>query len=152
MRVLARRLQLHQIHNIDHPDFQFGQMLAQDGNGGQNLQRRCVSATGHHYVRFGGSLVVAGPLPDANSLCAMHHRLVHGQPLREGVFARHHDVDVIPAAQAVIENRQQAVGVGRKVNPHDVRFLVDDMVEKTRILMRESVVVLLPDVRGEQIV
>jgi len=82
----------------------------------------------------------------------MHHRLVHGQPLREGVFARHHDVDVIPAAQAVIENRQQAVGVGRKVNPHDVRFLVDDMVEKTRILMRESVVVLLPDVRGEQIV
>ncbi len=75
VRVLARRLQLHEINDIDHPDFQFGQMLAKDRNGGQYLQRRRVAATGHHYVRFSGVLVVAGPLPDADSFSAMHYRL-----------------------------------------------------------------------------
>ena len=28
--VLARRLQLHQIHDVDHPDLQVGQVFAQD--------------------------------------------------------------------------------------------------------------------------
>ena len=82
----------------------------------------------------------------------MHDGGVHGQPLRQGVLARHHDVDVVPAAQAVIEDRQQAVGVGRQVHAHDIGLLVDDVVEKAGILMREAVVILLPDVGGEQIV
>ncbi len=151
MRVLTRRLQLHEINDINHPDFQIGHMLAKDGNGSQNLQRGRVAAAGHHDVRL-GVLVVAGPLPDANSFRAMHDRGVHGQPLWEGVLACHHHIDVIPAAQAVIENRQQAIGVGRKVNPHDIGLLVDDMVDETGILVREAVVILLPDMRGEQIV
>src|ERR1035437_2569304 len=46
---------------------------------------------------------------------------VHGQPLWCRVFACDHDVDVMAAAQAVAHHRQQAVGVGRKVNPHDER-------------------------------
>ena len=68
------------------------------------------------------------------------------------VFARNHHVDVMPAAQAVIKDRQQAVGIGRKVNAHDIGLLVDDVVEETGILVREAVVILLPDVGGEQIV
>jgi len=83
MRVLALRLQFHQIDNIDHPDFQVGQMLAKNGNGGQNFQRGRVAAAGHDDIRFGGVLVVAGPLPDANPFGAMHHGGVHVQPLRE---------------------------------------------------------------------
>ncbi len=58
----------------------------------------------------------------------------------------------MPAAQAVIEDRQQAVGVGRQVNAYDIGFLVDDVVEEAGILVREAVVILLPDVGGEQIV
>jgi phage tail protein X len=58
----------------------------------------------------------------------------------------------MPAAQAVIEDRQQAIGVGRKVNAHDIGLLVDDVVEEAGILVREAVVILLPDVGGEQIV
>ena len=50
-------------------------------------------------------LIVARPLPDTDAFGAMHHRGVHGQPLRERVFTGHDDVDVVPAAQAVIENR-----------------------------------------------
>jgi hypothetical protein len=85
VRLLALRLQLHQIVDIDHPDLQIGQMLAKDGNGRQDLQRRRVSSTGQYHDRL-GALIVAGPLPDANSFRARHGRHVHGQPLREGGF------------------------------------------------------------------
>ena len=68
------------------------------------------------------------------------------------VFSRHHHVHIVPAAQAVIKDRQQAVGVGRQVDAHDIGLLVDDVVEEAGILVREAVVILLPDVGGEQIV
>ena len=61
-------------------------------------------------------------------------------------------VDVIARAQAVVGDRQQAVGVGREVDAHDLRLLVDDVIDEARVLMREAVVVLTPYVRGEQIV
>ena len=100
--MLALRLQLHQVDDVDHPDLQIGQMLAKDRDGRQNLERRRVAAAGHHDVRL-AALVVAGPLPDADAFRAMHDRRVHGQPLRQRVLAGHHHVDVVPAAQAVIE-------------------------------------------------
>ncbi len=127
-------------------------MLAEDGHGGQNLERGRIPAAGHHHVRLDGVLVVAGPLPDADAFRAVHHRGVHGQPLREGVFTCNHHVDVMPAAQAVIEDRQQAIGVGRQIHAHDIGLLVDHVIEEAGILVRETVVILLPDVRGEQIV
>ena len=74
------------------------------------------------------------------------------QPLREGVFAGNHHVDIVPAAQTVIKNRQQTIGIGRKVNAHDVGLLVDHVVEEAGILMREAVMILLPHMGGEQIV
>ena len=68
------------------------------------------------------------------------------------MFAGHHHVDVIPGAQAVVEYRQQTVGIRRQVNPDDVGLLVDHMVEKSGILMGEAIVVLLPDMGGEKVV
>ena len=81
VRMLAGRLQLHQIDDVDHPDFQVGQMLPQDRHGRQNFQRRRVAATRHDDVGL-AVLVVAGPLPDAKTLRAMYNCLLHGQPLR----------------------------------------------------------------------
>ena len=144
-------LQPHQVDDIDHPNPQIGQMLAKDGHGREDLERRRVPATGHDHVRL-GILIVAGPWPDPDAFRAVHHRRVHGQPLGQRVLSCHHDVDIVPAAQAVIDDGQQAVGVGRQVHAYDVGLLVDDVVEKTGVLMREAVVVLLPDMRGEQIV
>ena len=69
-----------------------------------------------------------------------------------GVLAGDDHVDVVAAAQAVVGDRQQAVGVRRQVDPHDVGLLVDDVVEEAGVLVGEAVVVLLPDVRGEQVV
>ena len=58
----------------------------------------------------------------------MHDRLVHGQPLGQSVLARDHDVHIVPTAQAVIDDRQQAVRVRGKVDADDVGLLVDDVV------------------------
>jgi hypothetical protein len=52
----------------------------------------------------------------------------------------------------VVEDRQQAVRVGRQVHPDDVGFLVDHVVEEPGVLVGEAVMVLLPDVGGEQVV
>ena len=101
--MLRAGLQLHQIDDIDHTDLQLGQMLAKDGDGSKNLQGGRVSAAGHHHVRL-AVLIVAGPLPDADPFGAMHDRLVHRQPLGKRVLSCNHHVDVVSAAQAVIED------------------------------------------------
>ena len=126
-------------------------MLAQDGDGGQRLQRGHVAAAGHDHVGRDG-LVVAGPLPDADALGAMLDGGVHRQPLRRRVLARDHDVDVMAAAQAVVHHRQQAVGIRRQVDAHDIGLLVHDVVDEAGILVGEAVVILAPDVRGQQVV
>ena len=145
MRVLGLRLKLHEIHHVDDPDFQVGQKLSHNGDRGQRLQRGHVATAGHDYVGR-NALVVARPLPDADALTAMLDGGVHRQPLRRRVFARDHDVDVMTAAQAVVHHRQQAVGIRRKINAHDLGLLVDNVVDKTGILMRKPVVILAPDV------
>ena len=70
---------------------------------------------------------------------------IHTQPLWERMFARDHDIHVIAAAQTVIEDRQKAVGIRRQIDPHDARLFIDDMIEKTGILVRKAIVILLPD-------
>ena len=83
---------------------------------------------------------------------AVPHGGVHVEPLRRRVFPGHDDVDVVPAAQAVIHHAQQAVGVGRQIHADDLRLLVHRVIDEPRILMREAVVILPPHVAGEQVV
>ena len=52
----------------------------------------------------------------------------------------------------MIGDPEQRVGVRRKVNAHDVGLLVGDKIDETRILVAEAVVILLPDVRGQEII
>ena len=144
VRVLARWLQLHQIDDIDDADLQLGRVPSKEVDSGQGLQRRHVTAAGHHDIGL-TALVVAGPLPDAEACFAVLDRLVHRQPLRSGLLARDDDVDVVSAAQAMVGDRQQAVGVGRQIDADDFGFLVDDVVDESRVLMAEAVVVLAPD-------
>ena len=148
VRMLCAGLQFHQIDYVDHSNLKLWQMLAQDGDRGQDFERRRIPATAHDHVRL-PALVITRPLPDADALRAMHRRGIHGEPLRKGVFAGYHDIDVIPAAQAVIEDRQQTIGIGRQIHADDIGLFVDDVIEKTGVLMCEAVVILLPHVRGE---
>jgi len=126
-------------------------MLAHNGNSGESLQSRHVTAAGHDHVGR-NSLVVAGPLPDTDALRAVFDGSVHRQPLRCCVFACDHDVDVVAAAQAVVHHRQQAVCIRRKVDTHDLGLLVHNVVDKAGILVREAVVILAPDMRGQKVV
>jgi len=63
----------HQINDIDHPDFQIGQMLgAKNGKAGQKSPAwACRPQQGHHHIRL-GALVIARPLPDANARVQSH--------------------------------------------------------------------------------
>src|SRR5438270_9394655 len=55
---------------------------------------------------------------------AVLDRLIHRQPLRGRLLARNDDIDVVAAAQAVVGDRQQAIGVGRQIDSDDLSFLV----------------------------
>ena len=80
----------------------------------------------------------------------MVDRRVHVQPLLFRLLAGNDDVDQVAAAQTLVGDAQQSVRIRRQIDADDVGFLVDDMVDEAGVLMRETVVVLPPDVRGEQ--
>ena len=52
----------------------------------------------------------------------------------------------------MIGDRQQRVRIGWQIDPDHTGFLVDDMIDKTGILMGKAVMILSPDMRGQQIV
>ena len=54
------------------------------------------------------------------------------------MLARDDDVDVVAAAQAVVGDREERVGVGRQVDADDVRLLVHHVVDEPGVLMGES--------------
>src|SRR6201993_4523873 len=80
MRMLGRRLQLHEIKDVDNPHLQFGRITPEKVDGGQSLQCRHVSAANHNNVGLLAT-VVAGPLPDSKPGSAVLDRLTHRQPL-----------------------------------------------------------------------
>ena len=64
----------------------------------------------------------------------------------------HQHIDIVPALDAVVKAAEQAVGVRGQVEPHHIRLFVGHMVQEAGVLMGEAVVVLLPDVGGEDVV
>ena len=50
VRMLAGRLQLHQVDDVDHADLQLRQVLAQQLDRRQHFQRRHVAGGGHDHV------------------------------------------------------------------------------------------------------
>ena len=148
--MLAFGLELHQVDDIDHSHLELRQVLPDEVGGRQRLERRDIARAGHHDVRFSG--IVAGPIPDPDAARAVHDRIVHRQVVERPLLARHDDIDVLAAAQTVIGDRKQAVRVGGQVDADDLGFLVHHEVDKAGVLVGETVVVLPPDVRGEQVV
>ena len=77
---------------------------------------------------------------------------LHIEILQRRLFAGDDHVHVVAAAQAVIRDGEQRVGVGRQIDAHDVGFFVHYVVDEAGILMAEAIVVLPPDVRRQQII
>ncbi len=149
--MLAGGLELHQVHDVDHADLQLRQALAEDGDGREDFEGRDVAGSRHDDVRL-SPLIVAGPFPDADAGGAVLDGFVHVQPLRGGMLAGDHDVDVMAAAEAVVHDAQETVRVRRQIDAHHLRFLVHDQVDEAGILVGEAVVILPPDVAGEEVV
>ena len=152
MRVFGLRLQDHQIDHVDDTDADAGHVVAQQHYRRQCLQRGNVAGARHHHigVLVAGRVFGTRPFPHAGAGSAMAHGSVHVQPLPRGLLASHDDIDVVAAAQAMVGHRQQAVGVGRQVDAHHIGRLVGHMVHEAGVLVRQAVVVLPPDMRGEQ--
>ena len=129
-----------------------GRSVAQDRGRRQRLQRGYVARAGEHHVGDVAVVVAAGPLPDAGAARAVQRSLLGVEPVGLRLLAGDHDVDVVPRAQAVVVRRQQRVRVRRQVDPHDRRVLVHHHVEEPGVLVGGAVVVLPPDVRGQQVV
>src|SRR5204862_3710831 len=83
---------------------------------------------------------------------AMFDCRIHIQPLRGGLLANHDYVDVIAAAQAMVSDGEERVRIRRQVDSDDLGLLVHDMIDEAGILMTEPVVVLPPDMGGEQVI
>ena len=126
--------------------FSVGQVLAQQVDGGERLERGDVAGAGQHDVGLAAG-VARRPRPRCRCprvQCSTASSIV--SQLRRRLLAGDDDVHVVAAAQAVVGDRQQRVGVGRQVHPDHLGLLVHDVVDEARVLMREAVVVLAPDV------
>jgi hypothetical protein len=121
-------------------------------HGGQRFQRRDVAGAGHHDVGLGTGRFRARPWPDADAGIAMRRGLAHAEPLRCRLLAGDDHVDAVVGAQAMIGDPQQRVGIGRKVDADDVGLLVGDEIDEAGVLVAEAVMVLAPDMRGQEIV
>ena len=59
-------------------------------------------------------------------------RRVHVSHCGGGMLAGDHDVDVMAAAQAVVHDGEEAVGVGGEIDADDIGLLVDDVIDEAR--------------------
>ena len=70
--------------------------------------------------------------------------LVHVQPLELRLFAAGHDVDVVAAAQTVVEDTQQTITVGRIIDANRFAPSRQGVIDKACGLVTETVVVVAP--------
>ena len=129
MRMFALRLKRHQINDVNNADLQLGKVPAENIHGRKRLQCRHLSGASHYNVRF-GPLIGARPFPDADSSRRVLDGCIHIEELQCRLLSGDYDVDVIAAPQTVIGDGQQRVRVGRKIDPHDLGLLVDDVIDE----------------------
>ena len=74
------------------------------------------------------------------------------QPLQAGLFAGDDDVDPVIGTQAMIDRPQQRIGIRWQIDANDISLLVDDMIDEAGVLMAQAIMILTPDMTGEQII
>ncbi len=149
MWMLTDGLQPKQIDDIDKSDFDVGKGLPQKRRRRKSLLCGDIAGRRHHDVRF-TVLVVTGPGPYAEPFRAVLDGGVHIQILQVHLLVRNDDIDVVAASEAVVRDREQTVGVGGQVDARHFRALVRHNVDKARVLVSKSVVILAPDRRRDQ--
>lgn len=144
VRVLTCIDQLEEIDDVDETDLELWQVCAQKSGSRKSFVGGDITARCHDEIRL-LTLIVRCPLPDAYALGAVLNGLVHSEELQVLLFVGDDDVDIILTTKAVVHGGEQTIGIRRKVDTHNIRALVGNNVEETRILVRKAIVVLTPD-------
>src|SRR6185369_7620541 len=108
MWLLGGRLKRHQVHYVDDANFEIWEMLTEQVNGGEGLQRGNIAGAGHHHVRF-STLIIARPGPDTKSNGTVLDGGIHIEPLQFRLLARDDHVHIMTAAQTMIGHREQTI-------------------------------------------
>ncbi len=75
--MLGVGLQAHQVHDVDDAHPQLGQVLAQQRDRGEGLERRDVAGAGHHHVGIAAlSLLAQSQIPSPRVQCATASSIV----------------------------------------------------------------------------
>ena len=140
--VFRLRLQRHEVNHIDDADANVRHVFPQQRHRGERLERGHIAGARHNHIWI--APIVARPLPDTYSRSAMAGRRFNVEPLPFHLLAGNDQVDVVPASQTVIGNRQQAIGVRRQIDANDIGALIRNMIDESRVLMGKPVVILPP--------
>ena len=136
--------------HVDDPDPQLGRVPAQQPAAASVSMRRHVAGAAEDHVGLARrSSVPAHSQREAPAAaCARASSKVRYCSC--GCLSIDDQVDVVAAAQAVVGDREQAVGVRREVDADDLAAQRDHRVDQARALVAEAVVVVAPAGGGEQ--
>src|SRR5215212_2483524 len=140
----------HQVHDVDDADLEFGGAIAQPVRGRHGLQGGDVAGTAENDVGLFSFGHVGSPLPHGGACGGVSYRRLHVEPLGLRLLVDHDQVHVVAAAQAVVGDREEGVGVGWPVDACDGASLGEHHVDEARPLVREAVVVVAPGRRGQK--
>lgn len=89
--------------------------------------------------------IVTSPVPDSETFLAMRFGVLHVEKLQMVLLVGNDYIYVASTVKAVIHRAQETVSIRRQIDPHNLRRLVGNNVEKSRILVSEPVVILTPN-------
>ena len=82
----------------------------------------------------------------------MLYRSIHIKPLLLWLLPGYDNVDKVAAPQAFVSYVEECICIRRQVHPDNIGFFIDDVIDKARVLVAESVVILTPDMGCQEIV
>ena len=94
MWMFGAGLQLEQINNVDESNLQVRKVFAEQCGRSQRFLCWDIARRGKHNIRF-VALIVAGPIPDTDALCAVGDGGVDVQELQMPLLVGDDDVDVV---------------------------------------------------------
>src|SRR5208337_484708 len=135
MWMFVARLQLEQVNHVNESDSQVRESFPKQCRRSQCFLGRDVAGCCKDHIGF-VTFIIAGPIPDTDTLCAMRNGSVNIQVLQVALLVRDNDVDVVLRAQTMIGYGEQTVGIRRKINARNGGAFVKYYIQEARILVR----------------
>ena len=151
--VLLRILDLEKLKHIDKASL--NAQLAQHIKSCKELHGGHVTAGCKDDIVVFTFRYIGSPFPLNGSALEFFSRLIKGNPCWRGLLACENSVDAVSGRVSLLAHGQQKIGIGRVIDVYHVVIvvaLVEQNIDKARILVREAVVILSPHVAGKQYV